>query len=61
MLDRIGDEEMCAPGVPGAGGPTPRGRSTARWEGSTPREGGLIRDDTPCSIWEITDKGRGSG
>jgi hypothetical protein len=58
MLDRIGDEEMCAPVVPGANGPTPRGRSTARWEGSTPREGGVIRDDTPRSIREIIGQGQ---
>jgi predicted transcriptional regulator len=36
----------------------PRGRNTEQWARNSLREEGLIRDDTPRSIWEITDKGR---
>jgi restriction system protein len=39
-------------------GLTPRWRNTAQWERNSLREDGLIRDDTPRSIWEISEKGR---
>jgi restriction system protein len=39
-------------------GVTPRWRNTAQWARNSLREEGLIRDDTPRSIWEITDEGR---
>jgi predicted transcriptional regulator len=35
-----------------------RGCNTAQWARNDLREQGLIRDDTPRSIWEITEKGR---
>jgi predicted transcriptional regulator len=35
-----------------------RGRNTAHSARNSLREQGLIRDDTPRSIWEITGKGR---
>lgn len=37
---------------------TPRWRNTAQWARNSLREEGLIRDDTPRSIWEITEAGR---
>jgi restriction system protein len=40
------------------GGLTPRWRNTAQWARNSLREEGLIRDDSPRGIWEITDKGR---
>jgi len=39
-------------------GVTPRWRNTAQWARNDLREQGLIRDDTPRSMWEITEKGR---
>jgi restriction system protein len=39
-------------------GATPRWRNTAQWARNTLREDGLIRDDTPRSIWEIAERGR---
>jgi restriction system protein len=39
-------------------GVTPRGRNTAQWARNDLREQGVIRDDTPRSIWEITEVGR---
>ena len=40
-------------------GVTPRWRNTAQWARNSLREEGLIRDDTPRAVWEISDKGRG--
>jgi restriction system protein len=40
------------------GGLTPRWRCTAEWMRNSLREEGLIPDDSPRGIWEITDKGR---
>jgi len=39
-------------------GVTPRWRNTAQWARNSLREEGLIGDDTPRSVWEISDKGR---
>jgi restriction system protein len=39
-------------------GVTPRWRNTAQWARNSLREEGLIRDDTPRSVWEISEKGR---
>jgi hypothetical protein len=39
--------------------PAGRRRNTAQWARNDLREQGLIRDDTPRAIWEITEKGRG--
>ncbi len=39
-------------------GITPRWRNTAQWARNSLREEGLIRDDTPRSVWEISEKGR---
>lgn len=43
--------------------PVPSGRAirwknTAQWELSTMIKDGLLRDDSPTGIWEITDEGR---
>jgi predicted transcriptional regulator len=35
-----------------------QGDNTAQWARNSLREEGLIRDDTPRSIWEITEEGR---
>ena len=40
------------------GSVTPHWRNTAQWVRNDLREEGLIRDDPPRSIWEITEKGR---
>lgn len=39
-------------------GITPRWRNTAQWARNSLRAEGLIRDDTPRSVWEISEKGR---
>jgi restriction system protein len=39
-------------------GVTPRWRNTAQWARNTLRQQGLLRDDSPRSVWEISDKGR---
>lgn len=39
-------------------GVTPRWRSTAQWACNSLREEGVVRDDTPRSVWEISEKGR---
>jgi hypothetical protein len=39
-------------------GVTPRWRNTAQWARNSLREQGLIRDDTPRSVWEISEQGR---
>jgi len=39
-------------------GVTPRWRNTAQWARNSLREEGLIRDDTPRAVWEISEKGR---
>lgn len=35
-----------------------RWRNTARWERNNMRENGLLLDDSPIGIWEISQKGR---
>jgi hypothetical protein len=55
MKGRINDYDHS---VLPSDGATPRWRNTAQWERNTLREEGLMRDDTPRSIWEITEKGR---
>ena len=35
-----------------------RWRNTAMWERNTMREEGLISDNSPIGIWEVTSKGR---
>jgi len=37
---------------------TPRWRNTAQWARNSLREDGLIRDDTPRAVWEISEEGR---
>ena len=39
-------------------GVTPRWRNTAQGARNSLREEGLIRDDTPRAVWEISEKGR---
>lgn len=39
-------------------GVTPRWRNTAQWARYNLRQQGLLRDDSPRSIWEISEKGR---
>jgi hypothetical protein len=51
------DANVLVRGLLAAEGP-PRWRNTAQWARNDLREQGLIRDDTPRSVWEITDKGR---
>jgi restriction system protein len=48
------DANVLMRGLLAAEGP-PRWRNTAQWARNDLREQGLIRDDTPRSIWEITD------
>jgi hypothetical protein len=39
-------------------GLTPRWRNTAQWARNSLREEGLLRDDSPHGLWEISEKGR---
>lgn len=55
MKGRLNEHDLA---VLPSDGVTPRWRNTAQWARNSLREEGLIRDDTPRAIWEISDKGR---
>jgi restriction system protein len=55
MKGRLNDYDLTPLASDGV---TPRWRNTAQWARNDLWEQGLIREDTPRSIWEITEKGR---
>jgi len=54
VKDRLNEHDLA----PLADDITPRWRNTAQWARNTLREEGLLCNDTPRSVWEISDKGR---
>ena len=55
MRNQLNDYDKSA--LP-SDGMTPRWRNTAQWARNTLRQQGLLKDDSPRGIWEISDAGR---